>query len=890
MKNSRVADLGALAGNGGLVRFLGSVLVAGAFASATASGVAFAQESPPVATAISVVDGGGRGIEGAAVQVLRRPRVGAIRPDAVVLTRTRTSSDGATGSRLPSVRGMTLVVDHPLYERFVGTYEDGRPPATIRLRPGRLLEGRILPSSGRETVGATVCVRWEDENAPPPADAVRRCTDAGDDGRFVVSGLSAFAEAEVVAEVEGHGRATRAIDGASWPQQPILLRLAPEATSDEAAALAARSGSVRVQVLSAAGVPVDRFEMRVLVKRPRSHSIFRREAEQASSPVLVPIPGDVGQGDLLQIHFQAENHLLSDAYRLYRNPGRVTDLGVVYLDPGAVVTGRLFDAAGSQPVAGCVLELVPAGSARILHRLRGRQHVTVSDGEGGFLLGGLTEGRYYLRTECRTGPTSARLIALDDSERADLGEIWMPAARTVLVRAHGTDSGTVHVMDRFRELETPLTTALLQPTGGENRDTSSFAEVRLAPGRYRIDVWDSSDSLLASKEIQVDTYGLGDRVEVDLEYRERTIRSILTSDGVPVSGGFVRFERIPGSRAGAGAIQINAQRGDTVTHSTMLRPGRAFVHQAEVAADGSFVVEGAPDEFLWMTWFAEDGRSRIGRIWPDRPVAQFDLGGASVVTGELRPAAGRTLGQASVVLIGDLGLEVAGASTAENGYFALPSVPPGRYRLQANTGAGLANVELTLNANEAPPFQILQTDEDGFGEVQVRLTTPGALMVGAWMHVLGPDETLAATRLVVEDGVFTAEAVPAGEVTVLWNHGGACVGAEKVTLEAGRTAHLDRTLHLGRLLELRCSERSCAGEALSLVRVITEAGVKIAHHLPGALPGTTFSDDGRVGLGCLTPGAYTVSLWADERRWHAEFEIEPGPEETPVVVTVRPSG
>ncbi len=340
---------------------------------------------------------------------------------------------------------------------------------------------------------------------------------------------------------------------------------------------------------------------------------------------------------------------MSDAYRLYRNPGRVTDLGVVYLDPGAVVTGRLFDAAGSQPVAGCVLELVPAGSARILHRLRGRQHVTVSDGEGGFLLGGLTEGRYYLRTECRTGPTSARLIALDDSERADLGEIWMPAARTVLVRVHGADSGTVHVMDRFRELETPLTTALLQPTGGENRDTSSFAEVRLAPGRYRIDVWDFSDSLLASKEIQVDTYGLGDRVEVDLEYRERTIRSILTSDGVPVSGGFVRFERIPGSRAGAGAIQINAQRGDTVTHSTMLQPGRAFVHQAEVAADGSFAVEGAPDEFLWMTWFAEDGQSRIGRIWPDRALSQLDLGGASVVTGELRPAAGRTLTQATAV-------------------------------------------------------------------------------------------------------------------------------------------------------------------------------------------------------------------------------------------------
>ena len=877
-----------------MAHILGSVLLTSTVAGMFASGAAgFSQDVPPVPTAMLVVDGGGRGIEGAVVQVLRMPRAGAIRPDAVVLARTRTSSDGASEGRLPHVRGMTLVVDHPGYERFVVTCEDGRPPATVRLGPGRLLEGRVLLSDGAEAARAAVCVRWEDESAPPPADVVRRCTDAGADGRFVVTGLSAFAEAEVAAEVEGHGRVARDINGAPWPEEPILLTLAGDTASDDASSPARGLGSVRVQVLSAAGVPVDRFGMQVLVKRPRSHSTFRSEAEQGTSPVVVPVPGDAGQGDLLQIYFKAEKHLRSNAYRLYPNPGRVMDLGVVFLAPGGVVTGRLFDAAGAQPVAGCVLELVPAGSARILHRLRGRQHVTVSDGEGGFLLGGLTEGRYYLRTECRTGPTTARLIALDDSERADLGEIWMPAARTVLVRAHGADGGAVHVMDRFRELETPLATALLQTTNGQNRDQnrdgSSFAEVQLAPGRYRIDLRDSADELVASKEIQVDAYGPADRVEVDVEYRQRTIGAILTLDGVPVTGGFVRFERIPGSRAGAGVIQMNAQRGDTVTHTTMFRPGSASVHQSEVAADGSFTVEGAPDEFLWMTWFAAGGEGRIGRIWPDQPLSRFELGGASVVSGELRPAAGRPLTQASVVLIGDLGLEVAGAFTAENGSFVLPPVPPGRYRLQANTGAALATAELTLNANEPPPFQILQADEDGLGEVEVRLATPGAPMAGAWLHVLGPDETLAATRLVVEDGGFRTGNVPAGEAAVLWNHGGACVGADKVTVEAAQTVQLDRTLNLGRLLELRCSDQSCAGEPLSLIRLTTEAGVKVAHHLPGALPGTTFSDDGRVGLGCLTPGAYSVSLWTDGRRWDAEFELDPGPEETPVVVTIRPS-
>lgn len=865
------------------------LLAAGTLASAVPLGAAFSQDSPPDAAPILVVDGEGGGIEGAVVQVLRAPPADAALPHGALLIRTRTTSNGAMERGLPSVRGMTLVVDHPRYERFIGTFDDGRMPATIRLGPGRSLKGRVFFSDGREAARATVCVRWRDENAPFPTDAVRRCADTGNDGRFVVSGLSTFPEAEVVAEAEGHGRAARDIGGSPWPDQPILLRLPAEATGDEATVRQTSPGGVRVQVLSAAGVPVDRFTMRVLIKRARSHSTFAREVDQGTSPVVVPIPGDVGQADLVQIHFQAENHLLSGAYGLTPSPGRVVDLGVVYLEPGAVVTGRLFAAGGAEPIAGCVLELLPSGNAHLQYRLQGRQDITVSDGHGGFLLGGLSEGRYYVRTECRIGPPTARLIALDGSERADLGEIWMLAPRTVLVRAHGVTHGTVRVMDRFREMEAPLATANLQPTGRGNRDPSSFAVVQLASGRYRIDIRNSSDSLLVSKEIRVDAYDPADRIEVDLAYRNRTIRSILTLGGVPVNGGLVGFERVPGSRAGVGLLQINVQQGDTVTHSTTLRPGQAFLRQSRVAADGSFTVKGAPDEFLWMTWVAANGRSRVGRIWPDRPLSQFELGGTSVVSGELRPAAGHTLKQAHVALIGDLGLEVAGTSTAENGYFTLPPAPPGHYRLQADTGAGLAHTELTLKADLHPPFQALQVDEEALGEVEVRLATPDGPMVGAWIHVLGPDETLAAAGIVAEDGVLRADNVPPGEVTVLWNHGGACVGADKVTVEAARTAQLKRTLPLGRLLELRCLDRSCAGETLSLVRVTTEAGVKVAHHLPGALPGTTFSEDGRVGLGCLTPGAYTVSLWVDEHRLGAEFELDPGPEEVPVTVTLEPT-
>ena len=789
------------------------------------SGVGVAQDTPE-RIAFSVQDDRGNGIGDAVVQVLRPPPAGAVEPWARILIRTRTTDDGTTAAPLPNVPRMTLVVDHPLRERFVGNYDSGQLPSVIRLGPGQFVPGNVLSPDGDPVAGVSVCVRWQDEASSPPADVVRRCGESSEDGSFTVSGLSAFSEAEVTAEAEGHGAATMS----PW------------------------------------------------------------NAEQGHSPVVVPIPDKSAGTDVLQIRFQAENHLLSEPYSLYPAPGRVMDLGVVYLEPGAMVSGRLFDAVGSRPVAGCLLELVPAGSAQILQGLQGGQHLAISDGAGAFLLGGLVEGRYHLRTECGTGPLTDRLVVLDAHEPLDLGEIWMPAARAIRVRIHKTSKGTVHVMDRFREIRTPLATAILRPatdSSASNGDgAAAFADLELAPGRYRLDLLGTSSGLLVSKEIRVESTATADRAAVDLRYRGRTIRSVLTLDGRRVSGGSVRFERIPGSRAGAGAIQIDARRGN-LSNTTMFRPGSGSIHQAQVATDGSILAEDVPDEYLWMTWFEDDGQSHAGRIWPDRPLPQLDLGGVSVV-GEVRLASGQTVNRASVVLTGDLDLNVAATYTDDNGRFALPPAPPGRYRISALVGSNRVSWGIDLTADEPPPPLVLETDTDGVGSVEVRLGTFSGPLVGAWLHVLGPDDQVAASRLALE-GSFVANDVPAGDVDVLWNHGGVCVGADKVTLEPGQTAHVDRTLHLGRLIELQCRDERCAGTPLGLINLTTEAGVKVSHHLPGALPGTTFSDDGYLGLGCLTPGDFRLSFWTGEQRWDAKFELDPGPEEVPVTVTIRPS-
>ena len=71
----------------------------------------------------------------------------------------------------------------------------------------------------------------------------------------------------------------------------------------------------------------------------------------------------------------------------------------------------------------------------------------------------------------------------------------------------------------------------------------------------------------------------------------------------------------------------------------------------------------------------------------------------------------------------------------------------------------------------------------------------------------------------------------------------------------------------------------------------TESGAEIASHLTGAGEGVRFSEAGRLGLGCVTPGSCEISFWAAGRRWGAEVSVGTGGSaEEPVVVNGREAG
>ena len=262
------------------------------------------------------------------------------------------------------------------------------------------------------------------------------------------------------------------------------------------------------------------------------------------------------------------------------------------------------------------------------------------------------------------------------------------------------------------------------------------------------------------------------------------------------------------------------------------------------------------------------------------------------------PAAGQ------VSLLGDLGRMVASAETDGDGRFELPPAPPGSYRLRAEAGlsptlmdqgrsgfTGSVTKDL-LFGTDPPPHQLLRVSNMEPGGVEVELQRAGGRpAAGAWLHLVNTSGDVVGTGLATAAGSYANRKVPTGDASLVWNDAAACVGGVGLNVEEGRAARVRESLPMGRLLELRCPAADCADEPLSFLSVTTESGAEIASHLTGAGEGVRFSESGRLGLGCVTPGSYEVSFWAAGRRWGAEVRASSrGALEEPVVVNGREAG
>ena len=861
-----------------------------------------AQQAPtPTPGQLVVLGADGQPVADASVTVLQPSRAGLSPVDAF-LVRSGTAQDGLVEDAVPRLHGLTVVVDDPAHLPFVAAYPNRPPPEMIRLQPGRTAKGVVREAGGGPTVaGASVCASWRDPVLPDWFGTLRRCTDSGERGAFELSGLAA-GNLQATAEAPGFETGASTIEQGRRASRVEFELVASEQPAGEAPAGPAGAGEVRVELVGAGGEPIRNFTMRTNgVGRMAGSS---HHVEDAAGPVLVPISASFADDAAVDLSFRAANYLESRLIRVAPLPGGETELGLIALEPGAVVQGRLFDAVGAEPAAGCVIELLYPGAGAIAALMMGQRHLTVSDADGRYLLGGLGAGRYHLRLQCAGAPVADRLVVLGANELADQGESWIDSGRPVAVRVRGIGAGTVRLLDRFKEIESPIVETVLrssaQAEAGQrtDEDSTAQAEFRAIPGVYRLEVVDGNGRLRVSQEIAVEE-GPADVQTFDVALSTRTIRSVLVVDGRPVAGGAVSFGSVFQPSRSSFKIQLSSQRRGGAEQNRMLGMGSPAV-RATVGADGSFEVDGVADDLLWMTWYASDG-TYVGRLWPADPVPRMDLDGVRV-TGSLLDLNGTPVG-GQVSLIGDVGRVVAFAEVGDDGRFVLPPAPPGSYRLRAGAGVspsraregrsslvGTAIQELVITA-EPPLHQVLRVEEAEPGTLEVELRrADGSPAGGVWLNFVNAAGDVVGGGLASAGGQSTRN-VPAGEVAVVWNDTAACAGGVGLNVEADRTSTLRESLPMGRLLELRCRAADCAGEPLSFLSVTTESGAEIASHLTGAGDAVRFSESGRLGLGCVTPGSYEVSFWAAGRRWGAEVNVgSRGSAEEPVVVNGREAG
>lgn len=700
------------------------VLVVGAVVAATPA----ASQASSEPGRIVVLGAAGEPAGGATVTVLRPvaqrvAAVGAVTPTSsaqgpspteAILLRTATTVEGVVEDPLPRLRGLTLIVDHPSHLPFLGSYPNEAPPGVIRLQPGRTAKGVVRQREGGDTVvGARVCAFWRNPGALGSFGPTERCVDSGERGLFELGGLPA-GNLQATAEASGFETDARTIEQGRRPSRVVFEMVAKDESTEEAEVEPAAAGELRVELVGAAGQPIRNFTMWAFGVGQRASAPHAVEA--ADGPVSVPIHAYFAGETTIDVAFEADGYLRSALIRGAPVPGGEVDLGLVALDRGAVVQGRLFDAVGAEAVAGCLVEILLAGEGPAIQAARmTEQHLAISGTDGEYLVGGLEAGRYHLRVQCPGVPITDRFLVLGASEVADQGESWLHPGRRAAVRVEGLDGGTVRLLDRFREIASPIVEAPLQ------------------------------------------------------------------------------------SAAQAG----DGERGDEETSAR-----------------------------------------------------------------------------------------------------ALPPAPPGAYRLKADAGlsstlmnrgrsglTGSVTQDLLLGT-DPPPHQLLRIREAAAGIVEVELQrTDGRPAGGAWLHLVNPSGDVVDTGLATEAGSFANRQVPAGEVSVVWNDVAACTGGVGLTVEEDRTARVRESLPMGRLLELRCRAADCAGELLSFLSVTTESGTEIASHLTGAGEGVRFSESGRLGLGCVTPGSYGVSFWAAGRRWATRFRASSsGAPEEPVIVSGRTAG
>jgi hypothetical protein len=552
--------------------------------------------------------------------------------------------------------------------------------------------------------------------------------------------------------------------------------------------------------------------------------------------------------------------------------GESRSLGTLVLHRGAGVEGVVIDARTGDPLPGVDLELTPEG-AQILDAVM-HQRITrgVSDPRGRFSLTGQRAGQFVL-TARRSGFALAQQSETLAGDRVvDLGNLPME---------HGT---LIHgkVLDRSGNARGGVTvkffgsdpSSLIPIEERTTAEDGTFEGPLLASGRYRVQVW--SARLLLSQAIDVPRGQDGWPLELTAGGVHLT--GLITRGGQPVDGGLLSLQS---------SLEPSESRGKIVIASADSGTFRLGFPEtrltADVRNDGTFEVLDAPSGALRIIFVGQNGAAPVTRAVDvaDSPEAgvNIEVGGLTL-KGRLIDRAQKTGLEGGVRITDGRGSIFAEVGSDADGGFEVSDLPAGRYTLAGSAEGfqprALAGVEV---GPATPPVEIALEKGDS-GSLAVRLTRPDG-SPSAWVQLTLQDATgrMVQAQPTDSSGAERFAAVPAGRYVLIWSDSFAGTGAsEPFEIESGRERSYERTLPAGSAVTLHCALDQCGGQRVESLSLATSSGAEIAPYLSGISAGLSFSKDGELPLGRLSPGSYLLKIAAHGRTWTKTLNVDAGEE------------
>lgn len=537
---------------------------------------------------------------------------------------------------------------------------------TIALSRGSTIAGRVVTPDGSPVAGARVELVHESEGM---LDGIRalfgaadpRMTDA--EGRFEVPAPAPGSRARVVA------KAPEYLDGRS-----DVVAAGAAGTRSEGLVVQLRVGAtLEGKVLTQAGTPLEGASVRWAQTQGRNEWRARMELERAK-PVTTDAEGrfrvDHVEPGNVTVQASHPTHLTQTLRDVAVTEGAPKALDV-RLAPGGVLEGRVLG-PDDKPRSGATVRLAyqrnPGERDDDPLTVESRQLTT--DAEGRFRAENLAVGRFEARAEASGAAPSEAVLARTGGDAVVL-RLAAPLRIAGVVRVQGAPAAGIEVEVR----RAARTDASGNPSGGgeevasvETDATGRFVAEDLPPGTYDLAVasggWESGRGTNAIGKTVAGVAAGNEAVAVDLEPGLVIAGTLTLADGTPAPEGWIHVRQVDkDGRSVAGGVS----------------KGRGF-------EDGAFEIGGLPAGSYDVDVNVDgQGRKRL-RVEAGTTGLAVALGAGGKLRGRVllddgSPASG-------VWVYAHADGSGNGAPTDLDGWYVIPGLDAGVYRVDANWGSG----------------------------------------------------------------------------------------------------------------------------------------------------------------------------------------------------------